>query len=68
MIWDSLHNYKLRKIDEIDTTMSTFVYLLLAALRVSTLFLGHPQYSCTPEDDPGKGWKYIVPPIAKNKC
>jgi hypothetical protein len=43
MIWSSLHNYNFRKIDKIDTTVSTFVYLLLAALHVSTPFLGHPQ-------------------------
>jgi hypothetical protein len=34
--WGSLHNYKFRKIDKIDTTVSTFVYLLLATLHVST--------------------------------
>jgi hypothetical protein len=27
---------------KIDNTLSTFVYLLLAALHISILFLGHP--------------------------
>jgi hypothetical protein len=31
------------EIDQIHTTVSAFVYLLLAALHVSTPFLGHPQ-------------------------
>jgi hypothetical protein len=31
------------EIDKIDTTMSTFVYLLLAVLHVLTPSLGHPQ-------------------------
>jgi hypothetical protein len=31
------------EIDKTDTTVSTFVYLLLVVLHVSTPFLGHPQ-------------------------
>jgi hypothetical protein len=43
MILSSLHNYKFRKIDKIDTTVATFGYLLLAVLDVSTPFLFNPQ-------------------------
>jgi hypothetical protein len=43
MCWGSLQNYEFRRIYKIDITVSTFVYLLLAAMHVSTPFLGNSQ-------------------------